>query len=51
MTDPLALEAYRRDWTLLEDGGDGQLRLDCTTLSAEQSATAILDWVATDSRG
>ena len=34
MTDPLTLEAYRRNWTLLEDGGDGLLRLDCTNLSA-----------------
>jgi len=47
MTDPLALEAYRRNWTLLEDGGDSLLRLDCTNLSAEESATAILEWVAT----
>lgn len=50
MTDPLALEAYRRNWTLLEDGGDGLLRLDCTKLSAEASATAIQDWVAMNSR-
>ncbi len=50
MTDPAALEAYRRNWRLLEHGGDGLLRLDCTSLSAEQSATAILDWVAMASR-
>ncbi|MDO9431843.1 MAG: AAA family ATPase [Phenylobacterium sp.] len=50
MTDPLALEAYRRNWSLLEDGGDALLRLDCTDLSAEESATAILEWVAMNSR-
>lgn len=50
MTDPLALEAYRRNWKLLEDGGDGLLRLDCTDLSAEESASTIAEWVVMNSR-
>ena len=45
MTDPLALQAYRRNWRLLEHGGDALLRLDCTSLSAEDSASAIIYWV------
>ena len=49
MTDPLALEAYRRNWALLEEGGDALLRLDCTKLSAEETATAILTWSAVNS--
>lgn len=50
MTDPVALEAYRRNWRLLEHGGDGLLRLDCTSLSAERAATAIMEWVGASSR-
>ena len=33
----------------LEDGGDALLRLDCTKLSAEETATAILTWSAVNS--
>lgn len=46
MTDPIALQDYRKSWALLETGGDALLRLDCTHLSAEASALAILDWLA-----
>ncbi|CAN5701336.1 hypothetical protein BH10PSE5_BH10PSE5_34310 [soil metagenome] len=45
MSDPLALEAYRQNWRLLEDGGDGLLRLDCTSLSPDVTAQRIAAWV------
>jgi len=44
MSDPIALEAYRRRWRLLEDGGDELLRLDCTDLSPEVTADHIALW-------
>lgn len=45
MSDPLALEAYRRRWRLLEHGGDALLRLDSTHLSADATAEHIAAWV------
>jgi hypothetical protein len=45
MSDPIALEAYRGRWRLLEDGGDALLRLDCTDLSPDMAADRIALWV------
>lgn len=45
MSDPIALEAYRRRWRLLEDGGDALLRLDSTSLSPDVTAQSIATWV------
>lgn len=50
MSDPLALEAYRRNWRLLEEGGDALLRIDTTSLSPDATASHIATWVGARSR-